>query len=155
MTDYQLKDVTAQDYIYAERTCAMDPEVVGKTMGEAFGVVVAFATENGIALDGQPISVYHTYDPNTLTFRAGFFVKPEDAAKASGEVKADKTPSAQVLFLTHVGPYSELRTTYGEVMAYAEQNGLKFGAPTWEVYVDDPTTTPEQDLRTEIFMALA
>ncbi|MEM8588055.1 MAG: GyrI-like domain-containing protein [Pseudomonadota bacterium] len=155
MTDYQLQDVTEKDYIYIERTCSMDPQVVGKTMGEAFGAVVSFATEHGIALDSQPISVYHTYNPETLTFRAGFFIKPEDAAKASGEVRADKTPTGQVLFLTHVGPYSELRTTYGEAMAYIEQNGLKIGAPTWEVYVDDPTTTPEQELRTEIFMALA
>ena len=90
-----------------------------------------------------------------MTFRAGFSVLPEDLAKAEGAVKADVTPAGKVLSFVHTGPYSELRNSYGEMMTYAEQNGLKIRAPAWEVYVNDPATVPEEELRTDVFVSLA
>jgi effector-binding domain-containing protein len=40
-------------------------------------------------------------------------------------------------------------------MAWLEKEGLTLGAPTWEVYVNDPDSTPEEELRTEIYVSLA
>lgn len=41
------------------------------------------------------------------------------------------------------------------MMGWRETQGLKPGAPTREVYVDNPDTTPEDRLRTEIYLSLA
>lgn len=142
-------------YLYEERTCGMDPKDIGAAMGDVFHSVMAFMKAHGIAPAGQAMSVYYTYDSDKMTFRAGFSVLPEDLAKAEGTVKADVTPAGKVLSFVHTGPYSELRNSYGEMMTYAEQNGLKIRAPAWEVYVNDPATVPEEELRTDVFVSLA
>ena len=41
------------------------------------------------------------------------------------------------------------------VMEWLQGEGLSLGAPTWEVYVDDPDSTPEEELRTDIYVSFA
>lgn len=154
MPEFKQIEVEETPYLYEEKTCSMEPSDIGATMGEAFGNVMAFMTENGIETTGKVLSVYDTYDPATMTFRAGFSVAREDAAKASDSVKADVTPAGKVLTFTHVGPYATLRDSYDEMMRYVEDNGLTLCVPTWEVYVNGPDEVPEDELRTDVFAAL-
>ncbi len=153
--NFDMVQVEETPYLYEERTCGMDPKDISAAMGDVFHSVMAFMKAHGIAPAGQAMSVYYTYDPDKMTFRAGFSVLPEDLAKAEGTVKADVTPAGKVLSFVHTGPYSELRNSYGEMMTYAERNGLKIRAPAWEVYVNDPATVPEEELRTDVFVSLA
>lgn len=155
MLEFNQVDVEETPYLYEERTCSMDPGDISKTMGEAFHKVMMFMSENGIQTTGKVMAVYYAYDPQKMTFRAGFSVSPEDAAKAAGDIKADATPAGNALSFTHVGPYATLRDSYGKMMQHVEENGLALAAPTWEVYVNDPRTTPEEALRTDVFSALA
>jgi effector-binding domain-containing protein len=155
MTEYNLIEVSEEPYLYTDCECAMDPAAISKTMGKAFTDVMAFIQERHIALTGPGLSVYYTFDPDRISFRAGFFVAAEDAKKAEGPVLGGLTPAGRVLTFTHTGPYSALGQSYNAMMGYLEKEGLKLGAPTWEVYVDDPDSIPEESLRTEIFVSLA
>jgi effector-binding domain-containing protein len=105
--------------------------------------------------DGPPLSVYYGYSPEEIVFRAGLFVPEADAKAATGEVKADRTPGGEVLHFTHTGSYATLRDSYALMMEHIAARGLTLGAPSWEVYVDDPETTPEHRLRTEVYVTLA
>lgn len=154
MLEFKQIEVEEVPYLYEERSCAMNPEDIGKTMGSAFHSVMAFMQSNGIQTTGKVLSVYYTYNPNTITFRSGFSVNKDDMPKAQGDIKSDVTPAGTVLTFTHVGPYSDLRDSYGEMMKHIEDEGLQLGSPTWEVYVDDPSTTPAAELRTEVFVSL-
>lgn len=154
MLSFKLTDVEAAPYLYEERSCSMDPDDISATMQKAFGSVMHFLKSHNIEPSGRPLSVYYTYDPNEMTFRAGCFVPEEDAAKAEGDIQSDSTPAGKVLTFTHMGPYAGLRNSYGEMMTYLEKNGLKVGAPTWEVYVNDPSVVPEEELRTDVFVSL-
>lgn len=155
MPAFELVDVTEKSYVYVERECEMDPAVISETIGKAFTDVMAFIQANGVALTGPALSVYYGYDPRTVVFRAGFFVSREDAGKAAGEIKAGVTPAGKVVHFIHKGPYSTLSESYGDLMAWLQARDLTLGAPTWEVYVDDPDSTPEAQLRTEIYVSLA
>ncbi len=154
MLRFKLTDVEATPYLYQERSCGMDPQDISATMQKAFGNVMHFLKSHNIEPSGRPLSVYYTHDPNEMTFRAGCFVCEEDAAKAEGTIQSASTPAGKVLAFTHVGPYAGLRISYGEMMTYLEENGLKVGAPTWEVYVNDPSVVPEEELRTDVFVSL-
>ncbi len=155
MTTYEIIESTPRTYLYVERSSSMDPADISRAMGEAFHAVAAFMQQNGIAFTGPALSAYYTFSPEKLDFRSGFFVADDDAGKAAGDIKADITPAGRVLFLTHVGPYAGLRQTYADMMTWMEEQKLEHGAPTWEVYVDDPDSTPAEKLRTEIFVTLA
>lgn len=155
MPRFELTDVEEMPYLYEERSCSMDPQDISSAMGEAFVCVMKFFKNHNIESAGKVLSVYYTYDPKVMTFRAGFSVAKEDAAKAEGAVKAAVTPAGRVLTFTHLGPYSDLRKSYAEMMKYIEDNHLKLGTPTWEVYVNNPETVPEAELRTDVFVSLA
>lgn len=155
MPTFELTDVDEMPYLYAERSCSMDPGDIGATMAGAFQEVMGFLQSHAIQSTGKALSVYYTFDPNRMTFRAGFSVSADDAAKAEGGIMAGTTPAGRVLSFTHVGPYAGLRVSYGEMMTFMEANNLKIGAPTWEVYVNSPETVPEEELRTDVFVSLA
>ena len=155
MTDYRMIEVEETSYLYNERSCSMDPSDISQNMGIAFQTVLDFIAKHGIAEVGKPLSVYYTHDEKTMTFQAGFIVSADDAAKAKGEVKAGVLPAGKVLNYIHRGPYAKLRVSYGEMMQYLEDNGLAVAAPTWEVYLNEPDTVPEDQLETDIYVTLA
>lgn len=155
MTEYKIIEVSEKPYLYVDRQCPMQPSVISRTMGEAFKDVMGFVESQGITPDGPLLSIYYSYDPDTVAFRAGVFVTAEDARTAQGDIKAGTTPAGRVLSFTHTGPYSTLSESYSAMMGWLTTQGLKFGAPTWEAYVDDPDSTPEAELRTDIFVSLA
>ena len=155
MTGYKIIEVTEKPYVYAERRCAMQPEAISKAMGKAFEDVMEFIQSHKMALTGPGLSVYYTFDPDTVEFRAGFFVSAEDAKKAQGQIKAGLTPAGRVINFIHTGPYTKLSESYQAMMGWMQTEGLKLGAPTWEVYIDDPDSVPQDKLRTDIFVALA
>jgi effector-binding domain-containing protein len=109
----------------------------------------------GVKASGPALSVYYTYAPDRLSFRAGFIVAQSDLGRSADPVKADVTPAVKVIRFVHKGSYSTLRDDYARMMDYAKKNGLVISAPTWEVYLNDPETVPEADLLTEVFVALA
>ena len=155
MPDYELIDIAEHPYLFAERKCAMHSPVISDIMGRAFADVQSFMRENRLTPLGAPVSIYYSHDPETIAFRAGFFVSPEDALKASGGVRAARTPAGKVVHYTHVGPYARLSESYHKMMGWTRSSGLQLTVPTWEVYVDDPGTTPEKELRTEVYAAVA
>ncbi|WP_299726484.1 GyrI-like domain-containing protein [uncultured Tateyamaria sp.] len=155
MTDYKLVEVDAQPYLYCERSCSMDPGDISQNMGMAFQAVGDLIAEKGITSAGKALSAYYTYDPQVMTFRAGFFVSAEDAKKAEGDVKGDVLPAGKVLNYIHRGPYSMLRISYGDMMEYLAKNGMTAGAPTWEIYLNEPDeVSSEDELETEIFVTV-
>jgi effector-binding domain-containing protein len=155
MPDFALIRADPKPYLYVERRASMDPAEISVTIGAAFAEVMAFLERHGIPPAGPLMSVYYDYSEDSMAFRAGVFVAEDDMRAAQDAVRADRTPGGDVLHFTHVGPYETLRDSYAALMEHCAAEGLKIGAPTWEVYVDDPDTTPAERLRTEIYVTLA
>lgn len=140
-----------QHYLYVEREAPMGPEI-GAAMGSGFGEVFGFVAQAGIAPQNMPMTLYTAMpDGQTVAFRAGVFVTPEDAAKASGAVKAGVIPACNVVTTTHVGPYANMNQSHGALWNYCDEQGFEKAMPVWEIYVDDPGQVPEAELKTEIY----
>ena len=156
MAKYKIVEVAEQPYLYNERSCSMDPDDISKTMGIAFRTVGDLIEKKGIASVTKALSVYYTHDEYSMTFRAGFLVSEEDAMKAEGDVRSDKLPAGKVLNYIHRGPYAKLRVSYGEMMEYVEKNHMTVGAPSWEIYLNDPDSVASQDeLETDIYVTVS
>ncbi|MBN9669583.1 GyrI-like domain-containing protein [Roseibium aggregatum] len=154
MPDFKLIDVSETPYLFVAATSSTAPGEIASAMGKALQQVWDFMQAEGIAPAGGALSVYDTYDPAQITFRAGFTVSREDMAKARAGVEADVTPAGEVLHFVHKGPYSTLRDDYGLMMAHIVEIGREISAPTWEVYLNDPTRVPEEELLTEVYSVL-
>ncbi len=154
--EFTRKSLSEQHYLYVDREVSLqNPVDIGAAMGSAFMEVMGFAGSNGIAPRSMPMSLYLDM-PNDgmMRFRGGVFVSAEDAARASGNVKAGSIPAGDVFMTTHVGPYSHLNVSHKALWDHMTSLGITKAMPVWEVYVDDPTKVAQADCRTEIFRAV-
>ena len=148
-------EVHAHPMLCITRTCSMVPDEIAKVMGEAFHALGGIIGKNGITPAGPPISVYREWDGKTMTFDVGFPVSEGDLGKASGEVKAGETPSGRALKAIHHGPYAKLQDSYAAFEKHMADAGMPEPNLTWEIYVNDPDSVPEDQLVTELYAALA
>ena len=117
--------------------------------------VMGFTAQHGIQPLTMPTSFYlEMPNSDVMTFRGGVFVSAEDAAKAGGDISADMIPACDVVTTIHVGPYSHLNVSHKALWDHMDGLGLSKMMPIWEIYVDDPTTVPEAECRTEIYRVI-
>ena len=156
MPEFNIVTVDSQPILYVHRSSATDPQSIGACMGEAFGTLMGFLGENGIDIAGAPMSIYHGFDADKATFDVALPVTEADTARAEGhaDIKGGATHAGQALKAVHVGPYNKLADTYNGIMAHMQKEGLEPVGPCWEVYMNDPDTTPEDKLVTEIYFPI-
>lgn len=154
-----IETVTAETrpMLYVTRSASMNPQDIAAIMADAFGAVGRFLGRSGVKPAGPPLAVYRDWDEaaGTMTIDIGVPVAPSDTTRAKGEVHAGQTPSGKALKAVHRGPYPKLRDTYGALEAHMKTVALPMPALAWEVYLNDPDTTPADDLLTEIYMPVA
>jgi AraC family transcriptional regulator len=121
-----------------------------------------------VALDAG----YGTHEAFSRAFRQQFGVSPSQyragrrplapketvtmtTATADREVRFENAPPRRVAFLRHVGPYSEVRQTFGRLMAWAGQHGL-LGPQALPIAIpyDDPEVTAPEKLRCDCCVAV-
>ncbi|MEO1250949.1 MAG: GyrI-like domain-containing protein [Pseudomonadota bacterium] len=154
--DIERKSLPEQHYLYVDREASFsEPGAIADAMASGFGEVFGFTQEKGVKPLSMPSSIYLEMPAgDKMAFRAAVFVSADDAARAEGAVKAASISAGDVAAATHVGPYANLSQSHKAVWDYADQNGFAKAMPVWEIYVDDPTSVPEPELRTEIYRRL-
>ena len=154
---FETVEVQSQPMLHVTRAASMAPDEIAAIMEEAFAAIGGFIGRTGIAPAGAPLAVYRDWDAATgkMQIDVGFPVAAADTARAEGEVKAGATPSGKSLKAIHRGPYKTLRQTYGALSQHIKQAGLPTPTLAWEVYITDPDKVPEDQLLTEIYMAIA
>ena len=145
-----------QSYVYVEGEAPMtDGAAIADAMGAAFGAAFQGIETHGMTPLSAPMTVYTDMPGPKMTFRSGFIVSKDDAAKASGDLKSDTLPAGDALHALHTGPYAKMSETHQTMWGEVKSRGLTPKMPVWEIYIDDPQETDEASLRTEIYHALA
>lgn len=116
----------------------------------------------GGAIGGPPYGRYHQFGPDVVDVEIGFPVAgtpadlPALADVAEGEVGSSELPGGPVARATHLGPYDDLKATYGALHDWIHaQPGVDDGPGPWESYVDDPSSVDDPStLRTDIVWPL-
>ena len=99
------------------------------------------------------IAITQKQDGNRISLRVGIAFTGA-APTTQIEVKTGKTPSGAALKVTNVGQREVMRPIYARIDAYMAAHRLERSGGSWEVYLDDPATTPPDQMRTAIYYPL-
>ena len=140
--------------LYVTRTSGMGSQAIADAMAGAFAAMGAFLQESGVKPAGPPLALYHDRNlaTGTISVDVGFPVTARATTKAAGAVHAGQTPSGKALKAIHHGAYATMPRCYDCIAAHMEKFGLGVPSMSWEVYLNDPRTTPEAELLTEIYV---
>lgn len=114
-----------------------------QTIGPAFGVA---GTEPG----GPPVCVYHTWSDGRTLCEVG--IPLDHPVPGLDHTTIEAGPSAVTM---HVGPYDRLTEAHEAIRTWLEQEGRTAGDLAYEVYLDDPSVTAPEAVRTEVVWPLS
>lgn len=129
------------------------------TVGETWGRMLAWAGAHG--LGGAALYGLCPDDPDVteearLRFDAAVVV-PEAFAPTTPGLATTRIPAGTYAVGLHVGPYHLLHETYLDVIGrWFPESGYELATDAVvEHYLDDPSCTPEAELRTEVRVRIA
>lgn len=129
-------------------------EIAGK-MEHAFCETLQQFKSNGLPTDGQPMSVYHGFNMKTgvMDFTSGLTL-PDSVELPSG-MSVWSVPSGNGLQVEHLGKYGHLGNAWSAAHQISRYQRLKVRkGDGYEIYCNDPETTPEAELKTVICLPL-
>jgi len=123
-----------------------------RVLGEAYGAIAQYLGELGQQPVGPPFAVYYNADMQNLDVEAGFPVSGGFSGK--GDITASEIPAGKAATCLYTGPYNEVEPAYNALSQWIKDNGYKATGVTYEMYLNDPDTTPPQELKTQIAFLL-
>jgi effector-binding domain-containing protein len=126
---------------------------LAQTLGESYGKLSAFCTENSVEMAGMPLAIYYTWENDSTDMIAAFPVSEEIEGTEGieyGVISASKAVTA-----IHYGSYDSSEMTHMAMGAYIEENGFEISGPVFEIYLNDPETVSEAEIQTKIIYPIA
>lgn len=149
------KNVVKKDYSVHLQTI---PQLSGRALrqvstnfpadiGPAFETILREMQEKKIIPTGAPMIVYYDeeFNPQKVDFEVAWPVDDQAFANMvySGGLAA---------VCTHVGPYDQLCSAYEAAFTWINENGYKVAGPLREIYPNDPSVTPPEELVTQVII---
>jgi effector-binding domain-containing protein len=127
---------------------------IRKVMGPGLGEIRAALIAQGISSAGPWLTHHLRMDPGTFDFE--ICVPVERSVAPAGRVKPGQLPAATVARTVYHGDYAGLASAWQEFDAWILAQGRKPGPSLWEVYLTDPSKSPDPATwRTELNRPLA
>ena len=115
-----------------------------------FSTIVDTLSDEDIEPEGAPFAVYDTLEieASSIDLIAGFPVPA--GTKPPRKLQAGAMPGGKAAVTIHKGPYEELLQAHRALREWMTQQGIEPTGPPWEVYLDNPRTTPAAELTARI-----
>jgi effector-binding domain-containing protein len=125
------------------------PEIFAKS----YSALIKYMSELGVMPSGAPFAAYYNMDMQDLDTEIGFPVAKSLPGK--GEIQPGEIPSGKFVTCFHVGAYPTLGAAYDALQEFIQQQGYTPSGVAYEFYLNSPTTTPEDELQTQILFPVA
>jgi effector-binding domain-containing protein len=123
-----------------------------RLFGAALGQVGAYLAGLGENPAGPPFAAYHNADMNDLDVEIGFPVSK--ALPGQGEIQPGVIPGGPAARCMYTGPYDGVAAAYRQLQTWIGEKGCTATGVSYEMYLNDPATTPPMALQTLILMPL-
>ncbi|MCK4381337.1 MAG: GyrI-like domain-containing protein [Candidatus Lokiarchaeota archaeon] len=146
----EIKEKEAQPVLSVRTKSAVQdlPQILGKY----YGAIAQYLGELGENPAGPPFVAYYNLDMQNLDIEIGFPVTKKITDR--DDIKSREIPSGKFASCLYIGPYNEIEPAYNELNRWLEEKGHESTGVAYEVYLNDPSETPPEDLRTEILFPL-
>lgn len=150
-------NVEIQESVAPQRVVAMRHTGPYNQIGPVFEKLAAWAGENNVTMVGPALAIFHddpeSVSPDQLRSDACIAVAagytPSDPA-----VQAIDLPGGRYAVATHTGSYEGLGNAWGQLVGqWIPTSGvhIDFERPCYEVYLNDCSVVPEDQLLTHIY----
>lgn len=109
---------------------------VGHSWKPALDQVWAFLKFDGSLKPGHNLFLYHHPARRDAAMDVDFGVEVDRRFEPVGNVRCVETPSGEIAWTTHVGPYDRLRGAHDAVHAWCAAQRREIGGASWETYGD-------------------
>lgn len=134
-----------------------DDAALSAALGEANGKILAFAELNGLEVGGgAPQAVTVSNENGIWEFEAAMPLTavPEGEIVNAEGVSVGTSYAGRAIKVTHKGPYSTVQASYERLRAFAREKKLKEKGVAWEEYVSDPGEMGDEELLTNVYIAV-
>lgn len=140
----------------ARHTLTIRSQVAGvnitQTIGHSLFAIAQYAGESGASPAGAPFVAYHGMDGPNMDLEIGFpFAQKLDG---KNKIQASEIPGGAFASCIHVGPYEQLGAAHAALNQWMRKNGYSSAGVSYEFYLNDPQSTPPEELETEIVIPL-
>lgn len=122
----------------------------------ALGRLYSWINEKGYVPKGPAITVYYNIpgevpdDQLQWEVRSMLSGNVAESGPDKQGLGVKRVGAIQIATTMHKGPYEEVEKSYRALMVWVEENGYEINGPVEELYYNDPSKTPLQELLTEI-----
>jgi len=135
--------------------CQCHRNELNERMPQLFREANVLFERHGLA-QGRGASAYHKFDPKTeqMDFTAGYLCDAPDVDLPS-ELSLWSLPACKAIHVEHVGCYQHLGNAWSTANQLLRYRKLKENsAGSFEIYQNDPEQTPDDELRTDVYMTV-
>lgn len=125
---------------------------IAALFGKGYASIALLLKARGKAPISPPFALYYNMDMDDLDVEFGFPV--DEPLEGSGSVIASATPSGKAVTTLYIGPYEEVEPAYDFLMKWCADNNLILSGVAYEVYLNDPSHTPPEMLKTQVHLLL-
>ena len=143
---------------------------IPKVLAESFGIARQRIEQSGAKVEGMPYARYLEIDWDDMVGKGAFaqliafaFSKQKmrigmfssESVSSENNAIGHQLPAGRYVTTIHRGAYHKVGETYRRIVEWAAENGVKLADSSLENYVDDPTEMPTEEVRTQIWIAVA
>jgi len=127
-------------------------EELPQMFGKWYGAIAGYLAKLGETPAGAPYAAYYNMEMENLEVGIGFPVSR--SLPPEGEIMPGEIPAGRYATGLFTGPYSELGTAYDALNQWMVEKGDSPSGMSYEIYLDDPSNTPPQELKTLIMFPI-
>jgi effector-binding domain-containing protein len=119
---------------------------------EGYREIADCLAAQGLKPEGPPFAAYYNMGMNDIDVEFGFPVV--SSAKGTGRIMTGETPSGKAVTCLYIGPYNEVEPAYDALMKWIDDNHFTASGTAYEIYLNDPASTPSEMLKTQVHLLL-
>jgi effector-binding domain-containing protein len=123
---------------------AVIPQVIDK--------VAPYFAELGKAQTEPPFVAYYNEDGDNLDVQIGWITAEQ--LKGKGEIVSGTIGGGRAVSVMYTGTYRDLWQAHDAAHKFIAAQGYQHAHQAYEIYIDDPASVPESELKTQVVVMI-